>query len=126
MRLPSPPLQIICIQSLIFVPVDKALPVYFSILLSSVKEEPQEKETSLSLNLLQNAHLINERSKLLYSPDLESLLTSTFIFSIMSDSARLVTPTQGSVSMVTLDQSFISEGHTVETVFWMTETKTFH
>lgn len=59
--------------------------------------------------------------KLLYSPDLESLLTSTFIFSIMSDSARLATPTQGSVSMVILDQSFMSEGHIVETMSCVTK-----
>lgn len=57
---------------------------------------------------------------LLYSPALESLFTSTFIFSRTSDNALLVTPTHGSVSTVTLDQSFISESYKTETMFSMT------
>lgn len=62
---------------------------------------------------------------LLYLPDLESLLTSARIFSIMSDRARLVTPTQGSVSTVTWDQSFISERQVMEAQFCTTQTITF-
>lgn len=38
--------------------VDETLPVYFSILFSSVKEKTQEKETWLSLNSLSNAEWI--------------------------------------------------------------------
>lgn len=62
------------------------------------------------MNLSFKIDMMHAKLKQHHPPALESLLTSNFICSNTSDSALLVTPIQGSVSMVTLDQSFISQG----------------